>query len=262
MRRNLLILCLLLLSVGAAPMNAAAQDDTVAKLEQLNAQAREKYKSRDYAGAISLFKEAYEIEPVPNLLYNIAKCHEKLKQWDDAINYYNEFVVSPDVDPKVRKETLAHVEELKKIKALEQQANTPDDKKDPDDKKGNVVEPKPEAGPDRTGAYIALGAGAALIGTGVAFGLMANSQQSTFDSATSSDDRKAARDSGTTYAMIADVGYGLGVIGLGVGAYFWLTAEDKTETAPQSTSGEKASSTIISPWFNAQGGGLLWQARF
>lgn len=257
MHRHLLILIICLLNLTVISSTAWAQDDTEAKLEALNAKALERYKAQDYEAAIELFKQAYEIDPIPNLLYNIAKCHEKLKNWDEAIKYYNEFVVSPDVDAKVRKETLEYIEGLRKVQELEKQQNDP--KKDPDPIK-KPVEPKPDEGPDRTGAYISLGAGAALIGTGVAFGLLASGQQSTFESATTSQARKDARSTGTTYALVADVGYGLGVAAIGIGAYLWLTADDKSDT-PQPTNADQGASTL-SPWFSPSGGGLLWQTRF
>lgn len=257
MHRHLLILVICLLNLTVLSSTSWAQDNNEAQLESLNAKALERYKAQDYAAAIELFKKAYELDPIPNLLYNIAKCHEKLKNWDEAIKYYNEFVVSPDVDANVRKETLEYIEGLRKVQELEKQQNNP--KEDPDPIK-RPVEPKPDEGPSRTGAYIAIGSGVALIGTGVAFGLLASGQQSTFEEAATSQARKDARSSGTTYALIADVGYGLGIAALGVGAYLWLTADDKGET-PQSTNADQGASTL-SPWFSTDGGGLLWQTRF
>ena len=254
MRRLMVILSLSAAGLLAAPGPALAQQDNVAKLEELNAKARERYKSKDYQGAIALFQQAYDIEPVPNLLYNIAKCHEKLKQWDEAIKNYNEFVISPDVDPNVRKETLAHIEELRKIKALEQApSEDPTKAADPDQP---PAKPQAPAGPDRSGAYIALGSGAGLLAAGLTFGLLAQGQQTAFDEATTSAERRQARDSGTTYALVADVGYGLGLIAVGVGAYLWVSAKQGADTP------EPSPQTSLSPWLSPQGGGLLWQTSF
>lgn len=221
-------------------------------LKELNAKGRSSYKNEDYKGAIAAFKKAYDIEAVPNLLYNIAKCYEKLKDWDNAIKYYNEFIVSPDIKPETRKKTLARIDELRKIKALEEE-----NKKNPKP----IKKPEP-TGPDHTVSYVLMGTGGVLVATGLVFGLLANGQQSTFDEATDVQTKRDAQSSGKTYGYVADAGYGLGLVTAGIGLVLYLTAGDESPNPAGKSDTDKAASNTWQPWVSHQGGGLQMQLRF
>lgn len=222
------------------------KDEKAARLKELNAKGRTSYKNKDYKGAIDAFQKAYELEQVPNLLYNIAKCYEKLKDWDNAIKYYNEFIVSPGIKADTRKKTLARIDEIRKIKEMQEKG---------------TEKPKPEPkAPDHTVAYALMGTGGALVLTGVVFGVLANGQQSTFEEATDVQAKRDARSTGKTFGYVADAGYALGLISAGIGLALYLTAGEEAPT-PEATSKDAAQSTW-QPWLSRDGGGLQMHLRF
>ncbi|MCK6552089.1 PEGA domain-containing protein [Myxococcota bacterium] len=71
------------------------------------------YKDGKYLEALDAFRKAYAIAPTPALTYNIARCHERLSQWDEAITWYEKYSKEA-TDPRDRAEALDKVEILKK----------------------------------------------------------------------------------------------------------------------------------------------------
>ncbi len=72
----------------AAQIPAASQ----AEVARLYAQAaRTYYKAGKYAEALGEFQKAYAIAPTPSLLYNMARCHERLSQWKEALELYTRY---------------------------------------------------------------------------------------------------------------------------------------------------------------------------
>ena len=248
-----------------APSEAYAQGskDTARKVEELSAKAAELYGKKDFLGAIELFKKAYELEPVPNLLYNIARCYEKAEKYEEAIEYYKKFTVAPDVDSKSREDSLKRIETLQDALDAKKALNT---KKDPNGQtgpNGQTTTPKPvEQGPDRTVAYVLLGGGALALAGGATMGVLAKGKQSDFEAAgTTPDERRALRDSGERFALMADgmyvVGAGLAVVGI----YMAVTAKP---AGAETSSGDGAdkTKTLVAPWFSTTGGGVTMQLGF
>ncbi len=48
----------------------------------------ESFKSEDYRQAIEQFRKAFDIVRSPEILYNIGRCHEELKEAEDAVYHY------------------------------------------------------------------------------------------------------------------------------------------------------------------------------
>src|SRR6266511_3526088 len=48
--------------------------------------------------ARQLYSEAYELEPLPALLFDIAQCHRKLGQWSKAAFFYRRYVAHAPAD--------------------------------------------------------------------------------------------------------------------------------------------------------------------
>jgi len=235
----------------SVPTMSYADDSRARQVEQLSRDATTKYREQDYLGAIKLFEEAYKIEPVPNLLFNIARCHEKLEDWDSAIANYQKFVVEPDVERSARQAALDRIDALNEVKLAEVQTQRTSDPvvRQPADP------PREEAkGPDRTWGYVTLGTGVGLLAGGALFGVLASSKQTEFEDATSVEAKKDARSSGQTFALVADGLYISGAIVSVIGVYLLLT----------SGSNEAATASGITPvgWVEAGGGGLGFHTSF
>lgn len=255
MRKCLLIFLLIALFLPTTDANAQDQDESET-IEELYLEGRARYKARDFKGAIESFKSAYKLERNPNFAYNIAKIYEKLKDWDNAITYYNEFLVLPDIKEKDRKFALEKTKELEELKELDAQRKAKAEEKERDP----VVKPAPEV--DHTTSYVLLGTGGALLVTGAVFGVLANGQQSAFDDATTSQQKIDARDTGKSYALIADVGMGLGVVTAGVGlVLYFMGSSEAPPVESKGASSNEAQSQVV-PWVSTQGGGMSWTLRF
>jgi len=239
-------------SVVSAPLsNVAFAQDEAQKVEGLSKEATSKYREKDYAAAIELFQKAYEIEPVPNLLFNIAKCYEKLEQWDPAIEYYQKFVVEPDVDKSARQSALDRIDALKEVQSAQKQADR--DAKQTETAKKTEKKAEPiEVGPDYTWAYVTLGTGVALVGGGIVFGVLASGEETTFNQGQTFEERKDAKDAGETYAIVADGLYVAGGIIAVVGVLLFVTADSGTKDVGMASQGEiKAFG-----WVGQDGGGV------
>jgi hypothetical protein len=118
-----LILAITLLSVVLHAPPAVASEpgtgsDTPAPAAlQLSEDARNSYDRGEYARALVLFNEAYAHEPDPNLLFNIARCHEKLGQAQAAIEKYEAFLESPNGDPTGREKAAESRDQLVQARA-------------------------------------------------------------------------------------------------------------------------------------------------
>ncbi|QED25703.1 tetratricopeptide repeat protein [Microvenator marinus] len=231
-----------------------AQSSSAEKVEQLSKDATAKYREGDFNAAIELFQKAYDIEPVPNLLFNIARCHEKLEEWDKAIGFYQKFVVEPDVEKDARQAAVDRIDALNEVKqalaAQDRDTTTPDDG---GDKQVEAPPAEVSNSPDNTWSYIMLGSGAGLIGGGVLFGVLASSKQSDFEQSTDVGEKQDLRSSGQTFAMVADGLYITGaVVGL-IGVYMLLTADEPEQNA-----------TFVRPnaWIESTGGGFVLEGSF
>ncbi|MBN2341011.1 MAG: hypothetical protein JXX29_06060 [Deltaproteobacteria bacterium] len=79
------IMMVLVLSMGTT---VSAQSEDLEKAQEIYRKAVEAFSQKTYEDALAQFKEAYNLSQKPAILYNLAVCHEKLKQTDHAIAYY------------------------------------------------------------------------------------------------------------------------------------------------------------------------------
>lgn len=70
------------------------------------------YHNLRYMEAANAFQKAYELDPRPFLLYNIALCHEKLGNIKTAVDYYHRYL---QVTPSERETIEPHIRILQKI---------------------------------------------------------------------------------------------------------------------------------------------------
>jgi hypothetical protein len=109
---------------------------------ELSAQARERFRAKDYDAAVRLFEQAHAVDPNPNYLFNIGRVYEEKRDLRAAVDYYQRFVMEPRVDIGAREQA---VQRLRVLKAILNETEP---------------EPAPASGPaagtahgDRTGAH-------------------------------------------------------------------------------------------------------------
>jgi tetratricopeptide (TPR) repeat protein len=100
------------------------EDAAVDKAKALFAEGNEHYNLGEFAQALDKYKLAYRVKPLAAFQFNIAQCHRKLGQYQDAIAMYQAYLVgTPNATNKATIESL--IAEAKKAladqQALEQQ---------------------------------------------------------------------------------------------------------------------------------------------
>lgn len=253
-------------ALAQSPAEAEAQTDAeitpeqrAKRVEQLASAGADAYRGGDFEGAIEAFKEGYQLEPVPNLLYNIAKSYEKLEKYADAVDYYQKFVVAPEVDSGARQAALDRIESLREIAALKNDQKTSDTQSDTKTKEDpQVTNPdrRREGGEEPTN-YAALGTiggGVVLLGAGLTMGYLASNQADTVTGGATYDERMNAQSDGQTYALIADGLFVAAAAAVGVGIYLYAS-DSGSETKPAADS-SASSRAVISPWATTRSAGL------
>ena len=89
---NWRIVCLILVSLLAAPVLAVADDDPDPEYIAKKSSATEAFKAGRFAQAAQLYTEAFEISPRGNLLYNIGLSYENAGEIEQAVKFYERFV--------------------------------------------------------------------------------------------------------------------------------------------------------------------------
>ena len=231
------------------PILALAQDASAANEEQYDAlttQATAAYEAGDYAKAAQLFQQAYELRAVSNILYNIGRIHEEAGNIDGAIEYYDRFVVAPNVQQAARKDALERLKTLREVKAVRDQtavatqeaaepATAPAEAQPAAPASEPVVvveEAEPKKGRALGWALVGVG-GASLLGSGV-FGVLAQSKFSTFEEATTLQERRDAASAGRTNSVVADSLLVTGLVTAVVGGVVLLVSSGDAEASPES----------------------------
>ncbi len=267
MRVNLNCL-IFLLSVGffAAVRPAFAQEAkaAVAPEEQSNAdaliqQAVEHYGAQRYQEAADSFRQAYEILKEPELLFNVARCYEKMANAKEALDWYERFLAAPNTTTELRTRALNSIAQLHREIAAEKavekaEETTPQDaaaQTEPDAEQ--ETEPA-AAGPEtqemettpptdaqakhgpaglRIASYSLIGVGLAGMITGGVFGGLSLAAKSDFESTTDEPVRVEYRNDMTRDALIFDIVFfsGVAVVTTGLSLFIADLVKRNSETA-------------------------------
>ncbi len=252
-------------AMAAAP--AAAGDtqapDQAAVYEQ---EAIAAFEAGRYEDAVSNFKQAYELDQNPNILFNIGRVYEEAGDLEAAVDFYKQFISKPGVSLDNRKFALERIDVLEQIvaktKPVEDEPEQPVEPPPPAVEDPAPAQPEIDAGVDadnerrrkqRIGGYVLLGVGAAsLIGGGVVGGLASSTQTELAD--TSDPARRVELvEQGDSRALTADVLFITGGTLALVGLIVTLTALPKR--------GDKGR-TALAPSFGRDGGGVVLRHRF
>ncbi|MGM0556662.1 MAG: tetratricopeptide repeat protein [Myxococcota bacterium] len=220
-------------SVGFAQDGGEAAESSEEEFGSLTKQGATAYRNEDYENAVVFFERAYEVKPVPNLLYNIGRAHEKLGNFEEAIEYYEEFANEPDVDIKARRDAIDRADTLSKV-VERREAGEEVDEEELAKQQGEaeLAQTETEIERDYTLAYIFGGASVAALATGTVFAIQAGNAHDDFESAESRQQLEDARSRGETASVLADSMFGVGIALAGVGTYFALFPPE-TEVPPE-----------------------------
>lgn len=239
----------------AEPVNQEEEE-----FKRYTAEAAQAYETGDYAKAVELFEKAYEIRPVSNILYNIARIHEEAGNIDGAIAYYDRFVVAPGVEQNARKDAVDRLKTLREVQAVKE--GEPREETDVVVVEETPPPPEPEPTPPQPNTAATLGwvfvgvGGASLVTSGI-FGLLAQGNFNDFENATSLEERRSAANAGRTQAVIADsllvTGIVTGIVG-GVVLVASAGGAEKPATA--------SSSWSVSPLVGQKSVGMGFELNF
>jgi len=229
-----------------AEAGGAADAAATTRIAELNESGARAYAERNYRTAIEKFVEAYAIDHDPNLLFNIARCYEKLGDLDAAIEKYQAFVAAPGADTEGRikaKESIAELEHLRN-----QGGVSP---RDPAAPTGEAA-PASAAGEASSSSFnvwpwVTLGAGVVVAGVGGAFyALGANDHAQVTDAAGYGDPsvvypmtRAEAQDyvdSGNTKKLIGGISLGVGGALIATGVVLLVTGKSAAAAPAQAAS--------------------------
>jgi tetratricopeptide (TPR) repeat protein len=237
MRLFLVLLAALLLApLPARAQRGGARDNP----KELIKQAERLYDQKQYLESAEVLEQAYEASPNPDsrLLYNIARAYDQGGKEREAIQYYEQYKAKGTdltlikradlfidrLKLQLRKEESRAAATASERKRLREEAAAARRRAEEERQaarranEANQLRLK-EAYADALAARkrmqvasFALG-GVALagLGTGTFFGLKARSARHDFDTATELDPKLAAKSATRDNALLADIGFGVGV---------------------------------------------------
>lgn len=224
----------------SAPASAAPQpaaNDPVARAAQRGKKA---YDSGNYLEAAVAYQEAYRLEPVATLLYNIAYIYdEHLKDRTLAIDYYRRYVNAPDAEAASRLRAYQRIAVLEKAPpaALPTAAPVPAPATAAPVAKNTKTESS--SGQTTTGVVLLAVGGASLIASGAMAFLTADAHLH-FEEETERSKKQEFADQGEATALGADITLGLGVALAATGLVLILTDEGEGPVLTPSASGSGA----------------------
>ena len=92
LRVALLVAALASVAVAGRARAAGTDASRVREARAHYEQAVSYYNLDEFAPALAEFREAYRLKPDPSFLFNIAQCHRKLGENDQALDYYRKYL--------------------------------------------------------------------------------------------------------------------------------------------------------------------------
>jgi tetratricopeptide (TPR) repeat protein len=252
-----------------------------APLDKREIQARADFAAGRYQQAVEKFAELYAQTADPVFLRNIGRCYQKMKRPQEAIDRFNDYLhKATDLSPGERAEIEGYIKDMEALRAAQEPPvaataptapappapvaeRTPDltQRQEPT----KTARPSPAEAPPaaavstgapdartnarawRVAGIATAGAGAALAGVGLAFGIAARSAGKSvgaqYDPAADAD--------GKRYEKLQWIGYGVGAAALVTGVLLYVHGTEK-----------KAGDLHARAAFDGRGGALLLEGTF
>ena len=184
----------------------------VAEAARLFEEAERAYNDGELTHAVELLERAHATYPEPVLLYNLARAHEDLGHFEQAVSYYEQYL-EQQPDTRDRGAIERRLGTLRDQIALEERGGT--------EEQPTAAATPPADGPSPLPPWI-VGAGAAALAGGVVVGLVASSRRSDAEDAPSHRAGDEALEDARTYATIANVLFVAGGVVAAVGLTWWI----------------------------------------
>lgn len=240
MRLVLCLLAALLFTPGAALAQRGAARPSNLTAKDYIKQAGRLYDQKKFLEAVDALEKAYELAPDTRLIYNIAYAYDQAGKAKEAVSYYERYLRDGE-DAQLRRRAQSSIDRLRlqqekeataaaaadaERKQLQQQAEEERQRARAEQEASRKTEETSQlrlkvAYEDALAARkrmqitsFAIGGvavGGAVLGT--VFGLKARSSRTQFDAATDLATKQTARDATLTNSHIADIGFGVGLVG-------------------------------------------------
>jgi tetratricopeptide (TPR) repeat protein len=220
--------------VVAAPGFAASKSAKLVK------QGDALYKDGKYKEAADVLKQAYELDPNPTILFNIARAFDQAGDVQVALDTYRQYVALPETDPTLLKRANLAMDRLRTLVAQADAQKTQAEAeakrlKDEADAAQAKAQAETEAAKQRTAELelkerarqeeqrsrisgrrlvaIPFGVLAVLgLGSGITFGVLSSGAKSSFTNAATLADKQGFEGKTKTYALVADVSYAVALV--------------------------------------------------
>ena len=208
------------------------------EVERLSSDGIRAYKAKRYEEAIGFFQQALAIQPVPNLLYNIARAYELSGDDKRSAFYYQKFLKSDGISDGAREKAQGRLGEVEARLAVV--VNPEPAEAESSEGQFTVVGGVSGGREDSNEALIwtALGTGGALLLASTALAIRAGSEMDSFKQADTLQEKEAYRSNAEALALATDIGLGLGTALVGVGVMMLILEGTGGETTQVSERGE------------------------
>ncbi len=200
---------------------------TLDQAETLFFKGLKAYQQKKYDQAAMDFQTAYLLVPNADLLYNVARCREQLKDIQGATNWYQSYLKSKPFDETA---VLHHIKEMGGV--LEEGENRVNKNLVKKEKQVKVIE--------EGGSFLAwgtLGLSVLSLGSSIYFGQMAVDEANLARKSFGLDSKsyQSHKDQTDSYALYSDISVITALIALGATTYLWLNV-DRDATVPKKDS--------------------------
>jgi tetratricopeptide (TPR) repeat protein len=223
---------------GAATVSPAVSPEARAQAQQHFQRARELYNAGSYRDAIVELEDAHTLDPTAkDLVYNLALVNEKLGRIDEALKYMHLYLDRPEMNLEPAERTRAEGAIRRLEGAKQQTAPTPAPTVAP---APTVTAPPPEPGHGRIDA-LTIGAATIAVGgfvVGTVFGIQAMGDKPQPGTVTQSPGSYAEleRQGNDAHdkAIIADIGFGIGIVAtIGTAILYFARTKPTAAASPK-----------------------------
>jgi hypothetical protein len=226
-------------SVGLADQSGGGSDSKVAEGEALAEQAFNLYKEGRYNEAVAAYQRAYELAGSSIILFNIANLYDrKLRQLDQAAEYYRRYVRTPDASPDFVRKANERLDAIRQQAATTPAAPAPSTAA-PAPEGPSSSPPPPDGEPDpawRTAGLALGGLGLVSLGVSTAFALRARGKEKDADEFCKQRECADPRgidlgDQALSAARVSTYTFAGGLVGLVGGAVLYFAAPTRSTTS-------------------------------